>query len=561
MNSTLRAVPELVWCVHPISGTYTQFQRLLFWVVIIVILFFQFHQWLIAGSIALAATYSFTASIHSVALGIHKSSASDGDLLALQVILQSSIIASLLCVIFCPRLFRQNIRQFWIWWCLLVFLARLIQQSQALWTIETLPDYTVPVHCDRQGVCKNPCEGMKNGTIFREPSDPLQPVIWSTHLTPMDLNVSISAEWIAESPTKSDAEYEWLCFIWLFYNLLGPVLQCVIINANLAPREARNLIFHRLRTGYVPRDRSQPRTKLILIEILIYARYFWIFLKFCSVEIHLVQQIIRLLVRIVQNAIGKRIKLSFHEIAVLELRESSFRYRYAKGLAVAWYLWAELSYLVFIGGAIYIVSKAEKSIQWVPESETKIAVGQWSTWTAFGLAVTAAAISRLTSKRSDVRKNIYLDDRRLDNAEADEIARMARALKEEEWNLYTYLAAQLVFRWLESNYWWLHTVEVSAETRKEMDLKKDRKRAKRKNLQDDDDSGIWATVDLCERESAFLHDGQAASKEKRISLVPPSSRAMETYNFLEDEQLQTFLQRKAEDKAKTRRRSWLDLMK
>jgi hypothetical protein len=120
MNST---VPDLVWCVYPISGIYTQFQRILFWVVIILVLFFQFHPWLTAGAVAFAATYSVTASVHAAILSPKTSSAYDADLLAVQYILQSSISASLLCLLFSPRLFKKDVTLLYIWWCLLVLVV------------------------------------------------------------------------------------------------------------------------------------------------------------------------------------------------------------------------------------------------------------------------------------------------------------------------------------------------------------------------------------------------------------------------------------------------------
>lgn len=92
MNAT---APGHVWCVYPVSGAYTQFQRILFWGVIILILLFQSHTWLTAGAIAFAVTYSVTASVHAVFLGPQARSAYDADLFGWETVLQSSIFAAL----------------------------------------------------------------------------------------------------------------------------------------------------------------------------------------------------------------------------------------------------------------------------------------------------------------------------------------------------------------------------------------------------------------------------------------------------------------------------------
>lgn len=553
MNATL-LVPETVWCVHPISGMYTQFQRILFWVIIIQVLFFQFHQWLVVGSIALAATYSFTASIHAVALGTHGNSSSDGDLMALQVILQSSIFASLLCLLFCPRLFKRNIEQFWIYWCLLIFLARLIQQVKASEIIWGLEDDTIPVSCSPQGLCPNPCQDIKKATLFRKAGDPLQAVIWSTQSIYADRGDLDN--WIQDSPRVSDAEYRWLGQIWAFYYLLGPVLQFVIVNAYLAPREGRNFIFHRLRMGYVPRDRSQPRARLLYIEALIYLRYFWIFLVACSVEIRIIGYLVKLLARVTRKYLPASVWASFDELAVLEVRESKFRYWLAKLTALFWYLWAEVSYPAFIGGTAYLTYKAERSVHWIPESESKRSVGQWSTWAGFGMAVFAASISRLCSEshRDQERRKLVLTGESWPDSPAGKSARMSRALKEHEWNIHKLFAAQLVFRWMDFKYWWLHTIEASTKTWQELHSKDDRKKAQDKELRDEFD--VWAT--LTQDRGTILN---VEAESRSIHPIPPSSKAMDEFNFIEDEETEIFLQRRADEKAQAKRTSWWDRSK
>ena len=498
MNST---VHDLVWCVFPVSGAYTQFQRILFWVVTLLALFCQFHDWLTASLIAFAITSSVTAAVHSIILGTQKSSSYDADLLVLEDILQSSIFATLLFILFSPRLFKKDVTTLYWGWCLLTFVARMVMQYTSFEKVLSIEDIVVPVSFDWNGVPINPCENMAVPTLFRDQGEPLTPVIWSainvssiptynnatndTAILRWRLrNFETNDNWISQAPTKSDEGYDWLCNFWIWYLCLGPMLQCALVNSWITPGEARNWIFRRLRKRYVPKNPLQSGTKIAhFYTILVWLRYFWIVLRTLSLELYALQLLLGLLLRIFRWATGRKMT-PFHDLLVLETSPSRARYITAKTFAAAWYFTANLSYVMFIGLTTFFTYQAEVSMKWLPESESKKAVGQWAPWMTLGLGVTAAVITRMVSKTEHNRGMINLSEIDLDEKQTYEMAFMAKELTEDNWHLHQYIGALLIYESQEFKFWWQNTIEASVEKPMPKKGRKGEKEPKAEELKD-----------------------------------------------------------------------------
>lgn len=456
MNAT---VPDLVWCVYPISSFYTQFQRILFWVVTIIILFFQLHPWLTAGALAYAVTYSITAAIHAIFLGAQATSVYDADLLALQVVTLSSFHASILCVLFSPSIFNANVAPFYRWWCLVLYLARAVMSTVDIRAIWSIVEYTVPSNCTSRASCGDPCAGMKKVTMFRDATDSLQPVIFQAHLALVGSNVTIIDDWIAQAPIASWDEYAWLGSLWLWFFATAPVLQCALTNSWKDPREVRNLLFCRLRKRRVSKGHVQSRKRLINISSLSWTRYAWYLLV---VLFPFLGEFAESVFWMLKKARGRKVTM-FYRLGVLETRETKISYFLAKTLATMWFFVGESSYILSVVGAIYLTLKAEISMKWIPESESKKNIGQWSTWTAFGLALFATIIHRIVAKpRDEKKKNIILVDPVVDVVEAHEIALETKMIRKEHGPLFQYVLANIIYKWLEFKYWWNHTVEASS---------------------------------------------------------------------------------------------------
>ncbi|MCJ1436675.1 hypothetical protein MMC27_006056 [Xylographa pallens] len=81
-----------VVCWYPLSGNYGRLPRILFYLTLLFALLARTHQWLIAGALAAALTYSGTAAIHACLLVWRGPSSGEMDFWALLAILSSSCI-------------------------------------------------------------------------------------------------------------------------------------------------------------------------------------------------------------------------------------------------------------------------------------------------------------------------------------------------------------------------------------------------------------------------------------------------------------------------------------
>lgn len=234
---------------------------------------------------------------------------------------------------------------------------------------------------------------------------------------------------------------------------------------------------------YVPRDHVHSRKQLVYIYSQEWIRYAWSFLAASTPVLWILKMFATFIWWIVKKARGDKMILDlyvmfsdwiatkakgakgtpFDELVVLETRETRTSYLLAKTLATMWWFVGESSYILFIGGAMYLTFKAEISVWWIPESEPKKAIGQWSTWTALGLALIAATFLRIVAKPiQEKRKAIFLDDLEMDGGEAHEIALKERRRREEDGQFFRYILANMKYKRLEFWYWWFHTIEASA---------------------------------------------------------------------------------------------------
>lgn len=86
-----------VWsirCVYAVSGLYTRFQRILFYLVICIVFIFRSHEWLSAAGIIWLAGYVFVAAIHGLALAMSPTNGVDADLPVIFTILITSCAAT-----------------------------------------------------------------------------------------------------------------------------------------------------------------------------------------------------------------------------------------------------------------------------------------------------------------------------------------------------------------------------------------------------------------------------------------------------------------------------------
>jgi hypothetical protein len=111
-------------------------------------------------------------------------------------------------------------------------------------------------------------------------------------------------------------------------------------------------------------------------------------------ELYAIQALVHGIIKLLKR-IGIRTPPPFDDLIIHQEAGSRTRYVIAKTLAVAWYFWGSLFYVLWMGVAVFQVYKIETSMAWRPESESKRSVGQWSPRMAVGLAIGAAISLRV----------------------------------------------------------------------------------------------------------------------------------------------------------------------
>lgn len=130
LNTSLTPYSDENWaipvvCEWPISGMYSQLQRILFYVLLVFALVWRHHEWLIAGALAFATTYSGAAAVQAwVQFGVineYKDTAGDNDNQAIMGILAASLLMAVPLVNWSRTLRRLGVRPILIYWALIVF--------------------------------------------------------------------------------------------------------------------------------------------------------------------------------------------------------------------------------------------------------------------------------------------------------------------------------------------------------------------------------------------------------------------------------------------------------
>jgi hypothetical protein len=530
--------PLEIWCVHPVSGLYTQFQRELFAVVILILLFFQFHPWLTAGALLYAVTYSVIATLHGFFLAVRSNSMWDADLFATQNLTQLSIYATLIIVAFSPRILDQDATIFYLVWCCLMFLSRNIVAAAT--SVEfSIKDNTVMMTCEA-GLCTNPCANMTRTSLFRTPNDPLQPVVWTWgDVRPtVDFNNTSNA-WLLNAPVRSEKSFVWLTNVWLWYTFLGPAIMLFYNDATEDPRWSRNKVFHRLHKHYVPRHDDYSKPKLYSMYVLCFLRYLRIGLLVLVPELYVVEILIAVVIWVLFKTCGRTLP-RFHDLAVLEISSSRTRYVFAKTIAILWFVLIRLGKTLVAGSLIFLSVKMEMASCWIPESESWVAVGQWGSWATLALTTVAALVHRLLKGESlRKRHEIFLDDEDCQDHEPARIRRMYKALEKEAWTLPRYLASHLIFEWVEIKYWWNNTVmasEINLNAPEELEAqrKKEQKEKKRKT------GKTSSSTDAAEKGSFDGFDDMPIEYLRDLSTMPCREN-VEEYDYEQDEEFQRFL--------------------
>ena len=119
-----------VVCEWPVSGMYSRLQRILYYVLLVYALVWRHHEWLIAGALAYATTYSGAAAVQAwVQFGVdtkYHDTAGDNDNEAIMGILAAALLMAVPLINWSRTLRRLQVRPILIYWAIIVFVGYLL---------------------------------------------------------------------------------------------------------------------------------------------------------------------------------------------------------------------------------------------------------------------------------------------------------------------------------------------------------------------------------------------------------------------------------------------------
>lgn len=388
-----------VFCVYPVSGTYTSFQRSLFYLTTALALLGHSHEWLTAACLAFTVSYSSTAAIHGLALALFQADLHrDGDTLAVDVIVAWAMYASFVCALFCPRLLGRNLAVLVNAWCFLLVAAHLALVLSSPRLVRGMAASLVLSRRDEEGRWSDPCAGTEVRTVFRGyPGDSMSAVVWDSvrvNHASLPQSPGADADIIPRPEAVRAADLVLLIVVRSLKNsfMLAPSFQTLAADR----RVSRNNVFVRMLAKRVPYPPSGSK-RLRLFPAIVTVRFlqlYW-FLGQCIPFLVVVDSLIRLAVRMVFRFFGIR-RLRIEDMSYLEPEISQTRYQAAKYAALLFYIITTLGYVTWIPVvAPFATGDPTGFLVRIPESETFRAVGQWSPWLTLSLAIATTLFSRL----------------------------------------------------------------------------------------------------------------------------------------------------------------------
>ncbi|MCJ1378335.1 hypothetical protein MMC17_001432 [Xylographa soralifera] len=374
------------FCWYPLSGNYGRLPRILFYITLVFALLARTHQWLIAGALAAALTYSGTAAIHACMLIWRGPTNGETDYWALLAILSTSCILTVPLINWSSTLrtlgakrdkYDSASRTIIIYWGFLVAVGFLccfvaiwdnhinlpIFNYSAVDTVTCVPpggkmNYTVGQNpewkiliVDEEFVqtnnCLDPCSGAQidpynyfpipgGAAIFRNPGD-------SQILTMAEIDY-LADVGISKSQSRN------LHFVEFYIQWGLLVLPYILVQGiyaaffgRKAPREVRDMLYFYFKVRPIP-----------------YFTSAWAKQRSATAYVR-----------------AKRIQRWLSQFFCLTM-----------------YLWAIFVTMLCAPLLVANVVASEIALDHVAQSETAIHIGAWAPWAAAGLVIFAAGVAR-----------------------------------------------------------------------------------------------------------------------------------------------------------------------
>ncbi|KAI0112277.1 hypothetical protein GGR51DRAFT_61917 [Nemania sp. FL0031] len=390
-----------VWCVYPLSGTYTRLQRILFYISIVIAFTFRFHEWLSTVAMGGVFVYSFVAAVHAIPMSVQASLGADADIVALFSIVFTSLYCAIMARMYSPRFIGLNFNTFyncWIFGSVTVvgFLSVGLNRFYNF-----ISHYVVQQTCPNMTDCPSPCTSRQPKVLFRQDSgDTVAVVLDSWWQTVSDGTKPDPAVGVPSVPGHTNG----------FHTAItgGIVIQLIILyplfilgqrNHHRPPRVARNDLFERLLSRRVMANSQSSTLERVAFHLVYYLYSTWKVIRFFVPEFEYPIRALWALglidIESVQTWIDDR--------SQFESVDSKERRKYARNIALVWYILCMLGYVSVPVMLLVLIFKFE--LDWfdrIPESEGPDAIGQWGPVVglaaSLGLAVVVRQISATPSE-------------------------------------------------------------------------------------------------------------------------------------------------------------------
>lgn len=553
------------YCLYPVSGIYTRFQRILFYLILGFIFCSRFHKWLALIGIVYFVGLTGIAACHGIGLGLQDNIGLDADNLALTVILQVAGTASLIFALYPPRSFNHNSSPFFILWCgFLSFASICISWTTIKWASRGV---VVAVQADcsdpSASACAHACDVVEyTKVLYRTAKDKMVPVRWveldysrtsdtvyarsvinntltSTWIGPVTNANSISVDHSIQSLDASTPYYTVVrssppnytsslvsLALWL-------PLRTTLLTATYPPKVARNWIFRRL--AFKEKLVNMTRRQRFLAKAITILWYLWQAIIFIIWPLTILQLIITVL--IVRCGWVRQRPLVLHTTKYKPPNKpSKTRVWWARLTAIVWYIWGMSAFVLWPAVLFIQICFLEAATNGIPESESLVSVGQWASWVNVALAFLAAFYAKIRDSRMNenisVKERILLDEMAC-AAEAGQLDKLPRFLRDPpEWvsrhpQIWSSLVT-LVREFQDLKAWWKDPVTAACLAdlsddggEVKNDTKWRQKCEKAEGADTDPDFGsLWATISA-PHDHVRLVDPPRASTESNV----PGSRS------------------------------------
>ncbi|KAJ8133020.1 hypothetical protein O1611_g603 [Lasiodiplodia mahajangana] len=367
-----------IWCVYPLSGTYTRFQRFTFYATIVIAFVFRSQQWVSSVAMGSLFVYSAVAAVHAIPLSVQQSLGADTDIIAVFSIVLISLYCAIMARMYSPRFIGRNFNDFYNWWMIGLTIPAVVATIGFARFANSTPGHVLQLRCPDPSDCPDPCDLLVSQVLFRGgPFDDTAGIVLdSWYETIADAGGDGNQTSILGPPVDNGHinRYQATPTITEVFEIVALYIFFIFGQQNQynPPRSTRNKVFRRLRLKRVMSAPSDSALTSLFFHVMYYAYISWRCITFF---IPLVVWFRRRLKRV---GLTWSLEKWINDRSRLEEINTRSREKYARNLALVWYILCMVGYVGAPITLLLIVVELELGFfNEIPESEAPQTAGQW----------------------------------------------------------------------------------------------------------------------------------------------------------------------------------------